>query len=171
MKNNWILIGYMGCGKTTVGRWLAGQLGLPFVDTDQWIETKEGCKISRIFSRQGEEAFRAMETDCLKELLAEGQRAVFSVGGGLPLREENRELLEKLGTVVYLRTTPETIYSRLETDTERPLLQTGNRMDKIREMLRLRQPFYEAAAQLTVDTDGKTPEVIADEILGRKEKG
>ncbi len=170
MKNNWVLIGYMGCGKTTAGRYLAGKLQLPFLDTDEWIEKKEGCSVSCIFSQKGEEAFRRMETDCLRELIAGEEKGVFSVGGGLPIREENRRLLKQIGNVVYLRTAPETIFARLEGDASRPLLQTEDRMERICEMLKIREPFYEAAAWLTVDTDGKTPEEIVYEILEMREK-
>ena len=101
LKNNLILIGYMGCGKSSVGHQLSDFFSAPFLDTDQLIEKKEGCSIKEIFSRQGEEAFREMETECLKELLNQRiQGTIISVGGGLPLREENRKLLNRLGQVI-----------------------------------------------------------------------
>ena len=118
--SNIILIGYMGCGKSTIGKKLSYAVRKPYVDTDKLIETKEKKTISTIFSEQGEEAFREMETACIKSLFAQKQEHVIAVGGGLPLRSQNRELLKKLGTVIYLRAKPETIYERLKTDTTRP---------------------------------------------------
>ena len=115
MKSNIILIGYMGCGKSTIGRKMAEVLSVPFLDTDQWIEEREGITISEIFSTKGEAYFRDLETECLKELLrkedfsyageetekgkeyTEKRRKVISVGGGLPVREENQKLLKQLG--------------------------------------------------------------------------
>ena len=88
-----ILIGFMGAGKTTVGKRLAGRLGCRFVDTDEYIVSKAGMPVSEIFERYGEENFRARETDALRDLLSEEDMAVLSVGGGLPMREENRRYL------------------------------------------------------------------------------
>lgn len=165
MKSNWILIGYMGCGKTTVGRYLAKTLKVDFIDTDAWIERKHGCSISQIFAARGEEAFRDMETACLRELIETGSRGVFSAGGGLPLREENRKLLRQLGRVVYLQARPETIYKRVKHDTSRPLLQTADPEKRIIEMLKERTPFYLDAAELAIQVDGKTFEEIVCEML------
>lgn len=171
MRNSWILIGYMGCGKTTVGEYLAKQCKLPFLDTDQLIEEEQGCSISRIFSDQGEEAFRDIETACLRKLLEEQTEGVLSVGGGLPLREENRRLLRAMGTVVYLRAGAAAIYERLERDETRPLLQTDDRMGKIVQMLEIREPYYEAAAHVRISTEGRTPEEIAEEITRSRPEG
>lgn len=165
MKNNLIFIGYMGCGKTSVGELLAMKLGVAFLDTDQWIEGVQGCSISTIFSIQGEEAFRDMETDCLQYLLKEKTGGVISVGGGLPLREENRKLLKRLGRVIYLKAKPDTIYERIKMDTTRPLLQTANPRERIQEMLQLRESAYLAAADVVIETDRKTLEEIAVQII------
>lgn len=165
MKNNLIFIGYMGCGKTSVGELLAMKLGVAFLDTDQWIEGVQGCSISTIFSTQGEEAFRDMETDCLQYLLKEKTGGVISVGGGLPLREENRKLLKRLGRVIYLKAKPDTIYERIKMDTTRPLLQTANPRERIQEMLQLRESAYLAAADVVIETDRKTLEEIAAQII------
>ena len=96
MGKHVIMTGFMGAGKTTVGKALAEKQKVPFLDTDQLIEEKAGMTISRIFETQGEEAFRKMETSVLEDLLKRNDQTVISVGGGLPLRDENRELLWKL---------------------------------------------------------------------------
>lgn len=164
MNNHLILIGYMGCGKTTLGKKLAFRERLPLLDTDQWIEEKQGKEIAAIFDGEGEAAFRQMETDCLKEIKKLSGRRVISVGGGLPLKEENRRLLKELGTVVYLRARPETIYERLKNDTTRPLLRGDDPQGKIRAMLGTRGPIYEEAADVIVDVDDKPYEAIIGEI-------
>ena len=170
MKRNIILIGYMGCGKTTLGKKLSYKERVALLDTDKMIEKKQDMTISEIFAMQGEEAFRQMETDCLKEIAGYLDRYIISVGGGLPLREENRKLLKKLGCVIYLRAKPDTIYGRLKNDVTRPLLQGTDPEKKIREMLLVRGPVYEQAADAVVDVDEKGYEAIIKEIL-KKAKG
>ena len=165
MKKNIILIGYMGCGKTTLGKKLSYRKQAAFLDTDMMIEKKQEKTISEIFEKQGEEAFRQMETDCLTEIAGYKDRYIISVGGGLPLRQENRELLKKLGCVIYLRAKPDTIYDRLKNDVTRPLLQGDDPKKKIREMLLVRGPVYEQAADAVVDVDEKGYEAIIKEIL------
>ncbi len=165
MGNHVIMTGFMGAGKTTVGETLAKKQQLPFLDTDQLIEVKAGMTISRIFETQGEEAFRKMETSVLEDLLERDDQAVISVGGGLPLREENRELLWKLGTVVYLQVKPETVLKRLKGDNTRPMLQGGEAGERVRSLLEYRTPLYQKAANLVVDVDDKTVSKIAEEII------
>ena len=165
MKKNIILIGYMGCGKTTLGKKLSYRERVALLDTDKMIENKQDMTISEIFKVQGEEAFRQMETDCLKEMAGYTDRYIISVGGGLPLREENRKLLKELGCVIYLRAKPDTIYDRLKNDVTRPLLQGEDPEKKIREMLLVRGPVYEQAADAVVDVDEKGYEAIIKEIL------
>lgn len=155
----------MGCGKSTIGKRLAKRLHCDFVDTDALIEEKQQITISNIFATQGEEAFRNMETEALKELLTADTRRVISVGGGLPLREENRELLKELGEVIYLQAQPDTIYERLKDDTTRPLLQTENPRARIEEMLLQREERYLAAAGNIIVVDGKLPGEIVEELL------
>ncbi len=162
--SNVILIGYMGCGKSTVGRRLSYRLRMPYVDTDNLIETKEKTTISDIFATQGEEVFRQMETDCIKSIFDYRQDYVIAVGGGLPMREENREIMKKLGTIIYLRAKPDTIYERLKNDTKRPLLQGEDPQGKICTMIGLRGPIYEAASDYIIDVDGKSFEEIINEI-------
>ena len=162
--SNVILIGYMGCGKSTVGKRLSYRLKMPYVDTDKMIEKKQGTTISEIFAKEGEPAFRDMETECVKSLFDFKQDYVIAVGGGLPMREENRVLMKKLGKVVYLRAKPETIYGRLKDDTTRPLLQGEDPQGKIKAMIAQRGPVYEAAADYVIDVDEKDFEEIQSEI-------
>lgn len=154
----------MGAGKSTVGKALAKYLGYHFLDTDLWIEKKEGEKISLIFEKKGEEYFRNKETECLIDLLSKEKGKVISVGGGLPLRSKNRELLKKLGMVVYLKATPEVIFERVKNDQSRPLLQTDNPKERIITMMKEREEFYQEAACLTILVDNKSVEQIISEI-------
>lgn len=171
MRNNYILIGYMGCGKSTIGKKLSAILNLKFLDTDAWIEGRQGMTISEIFATKGELFFRDLETEVLQELLEKKETMVISVGGGLPVREENRRLLQQLGQVIYLKAMPETIYNRVKGDTSRPLLQTENPMEKIREMLGQREEKYQAAANRTLIVDGKDISEIVNEVLDVMKKG
>lgn len=111
-----------------------------------------------------------METECVRKLFANRQDYVIAVGGGLPLREENRKLLAQLGTVVYLRATPETIYGRLKGDSTRPLLQGKDPQGKIRRMIKERDPIYEQAAEAIVDVDKKSCEEIIKQIMEAVQK-
>ncbi|MBE5870443.1 MAG: shikimate kinase [Lachnospiraceae bacterium] len=163
--SNVILIGYMGCGKSTVGIRLSYWLKQPFLDTDKLIEKKEKTTITEIFDTKGEAYFRQMETDCVKELLKEKGSYVIATGGGLAVREENRRLLGKLGTVVYLRIRPETVYERLKNDTGRPLLRTEDPLAKITSMIKERSPFYEECADVIIDVDDKSFEQILRQIV------
>lgn len=164
-SKNVILIGFMGAGKTSIGQELAVRSGRTFLDTDEYIEKKSGMTISHIFDAMGEEAFRKMETEALRDLISTSGSYVISVGGGLPMRAENRTLLKELGTVVYLKVSPETVEERLRGDTTRPLLRGDNPRKKIEELLSLRGPLYEEAAHLIVNADGRTPEEITSEIV------
>ena len=164
MMDNIILIGYMGCGKTTLGIRLSYHMRIPFLDTDKLIEKNENREISGIFAQDGEEAFREMETETLRTLLRDKTRKVISTGGGLPLREENRRLLKELGTVVYLRAEPETVYERVEGDTRRPLLQCEDPLARIREMTAERNPHYQDAADIVIQVDDKDFDMIIQEI-------
>ncbi|MCD8039300.1 MAG: shikimate kinase [Lachnospiraceae bacterium] len=163
MKNI-ILTGYMGCGKTTVGQRLAERIGYVFADTDGLIEKEQGRSISDIFAQDGEQTFRAMETALLNKALCDGKDGlVIATGGGLPVRAENRELIKRLGTVVYLRVKPETVYERVKGDTSRPLLQCENPLERIKGMLLQRSPAYETA-DFIIDADSLSPEEAAAEI-------
>ncbi len=171
MGEHIIFIGFMGAGKTTVGRAAAKALDRRFLDTDRLIEEKAGMTISRMFETLGEAAFREEETRMLMELLNEKGPAVISVGGGLPLRRENRRLLRMLGNVVYLRVRPDTVWKRLDGDATRPLLQGKDAVERVKSLLGDRGPLYEAAARLVVDVDGKTVGQIIREVEEKIRKG
>ena len=155
-----ILTGFMGAGKTTVGKALSSLMSRPLLDTDQLIEAQAGMSVSRIFEVWGEEEFRRLETETIRTILDRKEAVVLSVGGGLPLRQA--------GQVVYLRVKPQTVLTRLKGDTTRPLLQGGDVEEKVRNLLTLRGPVYEEGAHLIVDVDGKTPQQIGEEILCKK---
>lgn len=160
---NVVLVGYMGCGKSTVGQALAEKTGRTFLDTDAAIEEAEDCSIREIFESEGEEAFRRMETDLLRRLADTAVNTVIATGGGIVLREENRKLLTKTGKVIWLSASPETTMERVKSDSARPLLDSASVQeldDKIRSMLTSRGPAYSAASGCKIDTDGKSVEEI-----------
>lgn len=161
---NIILIGFMGAGKTTAGTALAEKLGFCFLDTDHLIEQQSGMKVRELFEHYGEEYFRSKETECLRDLLSKGGAHVISVGGGLPLREENHSLLKELGLVVFLSIRKNTVLDRLKGDKTRPLLKGADVEAKVDELLRYRNPIYSQAADLVVETDGKSIRTIVKEI-------
>ena len=169
-KRNIVLIGFMGSGKTTVGVRLSYRVRKPIEDTDKLIERKEKCTIREIFDRDGEEYFRKLETDMLKEAVSKYKNHIISVGGGTPVRQENRELLKQLGTVVYLRVKPETVYARLQKDTTRPLLQCENPLERIRQMLDARKEAYEACADIIVDVDELSMQGVVSAIQQKLEE-
>ena len=165
MKDNIILTGFMGCGKTSVGIRLSYTLRRTLIDTDKWIEKKQGKTVSEIFASEGEDAFRRMESECIRELIGTADGQVISTGGGLPVRKENRKLLKELGTVYYLKATPECVYERLKGDTTRPLLQGENPREKIRELLEAREAFYQEGADVVIEVSAKSFEDIITEIV------
>ena len=162
---NLILCGMMGAGKTTIGIKIAELTGRRWYDTDGLIVDKHG-KISDIFEYYGEAHFRKLETEIVKDL-AKKDGLVISTGGGLVLKKENNEVLQKNGKIVFLRATLDTLSKRLKVDGERPLLQTSteNIRDRLARLLAERSPIYEHVADYIVDVDGKTPEEIAKEIV------
>jgi len=153
---NIVLIGFMGCGKSTVGRELHKRLNYPLIDTDHEIEARAGMPIKEIFAGPGgEPEFRDMETALLQELIAtDGQRRIISTGGGICGREENRRLLRQLGYVVWLHAPIETIIERTSKNHDRPLLNTPDPEARIRELMDLRDPLYRETAHLDIDTTG-----------------
>ncbi|MDR2889776.1 MAG: shikimate kinase [Lachnospiraceae bacterium] len=163
---NIILIGFMGCGKSTVGRILAAETGAPLVDTDHFIEKQMGKTVSAIFESYGEAFFRQAETDCLRELLNGSEAGqIISVGGGLPMKEENRQMMKQLGKVCYLKTALPVIMARLQGDCSRPLLAQEQPAKRAEELLTVRHPVYEAAADIIIDTSDQDPQAIAQSIL------
>lgn len=160
------LIGMMGTGKTSIGRLLSRRLKIPLLDSDQFLEQQSGKSIAAIFSDSGESAFRDMET-CFLENLAQQSitKQIISTGGGIILRSENRELLRKLGAVIWLDADFETIRTRIENDTSRPLLNTPDYENRIRTLLTDRQPLYAQTADFRIDTRNATPHAISETII------
>lgn len=160
---NIILIGFMGAGKTTVGRKLANRLGYFFLDTDHRIEERQGCSITEIFRYAGEETFRDLETHFLEEMQSL-QNTVLSTGGGMFLRPTNRDLLKNMGKTVYLQVDVSTLMQRLQADQHRPLLQQANWQEKVQTMLAQRDPVYSQADLIVRAQDGP-PNVMVSRII------
>jgi shikimate kinase len=146
------LVGMPGGGKSTVGKQLARQIGVPFVDSDHEIELRIGGSIKLYFERHGEDAFRDLETEVITELIARTGDRVLATGGGAVLRERNRELLHGSATVLYLRSTPEDLFRRLRHDTTRPLLQVKDPLAKLRELHQQRDPLYRRSAHYVLES-------------------
>jgi shikimate kinase len=145
------LVGMPGSGKSTVGRHLARQLGMRFVDTDSEIERRLGMPIREWFAQHDEESFRDVEQDVVDEL-TQADGVVVATGGGAVLRPSNRDALHSRTHVFYLRSTPEELYRRLRHDTQRPLLQVADPQRRLREMFRDRDPLYRRVAHFVVET-------------------
>jgi shikimate kinase len=165
MGKNIVLIGFMGSGKTSVGREIARRLGWEFVDTDELVETTAGRTIPDIFAKEGEPTFRRIESKVVQEV-ASREHAIIATGGGVVLRPENVAALRANGVLVLLDASPETLFERIRGETHRPLLQVADPVGRIRELLAQRQPFY-AQADVVVDTTGRTVSDVADEVLRR----
>ena len=159
-----VLIGFMGAGKSSVGRTLARMTGLGRFDTDEMIANRFGLSISEIFEAQGEEKFREAETETLRELVGRGQ-AIIVTGGGIVLRKENVDLLRELGAIFYLSADEDTLFARISRRTTRPLLQTADPRATLKELLAARLPLYRSAADVEVDTSRLKHEEVARKIL------
>lgn len=157
-----------GGGKSTVGRQLARQLGLPFIDSDHEIEARIGMPIRDYFEREGEAAFRDVEAQLIDEL-TQGEARVLATGGGAPLREANRQRLRERTTVLYLRSTPEELYRRLRHDTTRPLLQVADPLRRLRELFRARDPVYLRTAHFVIETGRPSVPALLQMILAQLE--
>jgi shikimate kinase len=157
---NVVLVGFMGCGKTTLGARLAHMLGLKFVDMDDRIAKKAHCSIPEIFAREGEAGFRRIESEVLEDLTAGGQM-VIATGGGVVTIPENLPKLRAMGFVVWLNPPERAIWQRVSRNRNRPLLQTENPRQTVHELLEKRRPLYAAVADLEADTKGLTPDEAA----------
>lgn len=154
--DNFILTGFMGSGKSTIGKKLANAFGYTFLDTDELLEKQFGKTIREVFENEGEEYFRTCETELLNNLITTCKGAVISTGGGMLMRDENVALLKKLGTVVYLDVKIETILDRLKNDTKRPLLQGSEFEQKTRMLYEQRLPKYRSSADFCLVTEEKS---------------
>lgn len=140
----------MGCGKSSIGRKLAGRSGREFVDMDRYIEEKTGMTVAEIFSEKGESGFRELETEACREL-SERENLIIAAGGGTLTSEKNVDILKQGGKIIFIDVSYETLCERLKRDTRRPLLQVENRNEVIKELLEKRLPLYRAAASAYVN--------------------
>jgi shikimate kinase len=163
MIQNIILTGFMGSGKSTVGRHLAKRLSWSFVDLDAEIVAQAGMSVSDIFAKQGESHFRQLEQQVLQRVLM-GERQVVATGGGVVLQEDNRRLLRQRGLVINFTASVESILQRVATDNSRPLLSTDRSPERIMQMIAEREPCY-AECDLRIATDGREVGDIVEEIL------
>ncbi|MHA1727587.1 MAG: shikimate kinase [Promethearchaeota archaeon] len=166
MKSNVVLIGFMGTGKTTVGKILADKLGKEFLEMDKIIEKKANKSIPEIFSEDGEIKFRELEMEVAKELSGK-KDSVIAAGGGVVLNKLNIDYLKRTAEIILLKATPKDIYDRISLDgkEKRPLLNNEDPMGEIKKLLEFRKPFYEMATNTSVSTHNKTLRKITEEII------
>jgi shikimate kinase len=162
-RRNLVLVGLMGAGKSAIGRLVAQQLGLPFIDTDTEIERVSRMTISELFAAYGEEEFRALETRVIKRLMRSGPRVV-STGGGAFINEKTRRQIERGGVSVWLNADLDVLWERVNKRDHRPLLKTENPKQTLKDLMDKRYPIY-ALADVTVQSRDERKEVIAAEVL------
>jgi shikimate kinase len=166
MNSNIVLIGFMGCGKSSIGRRLAARLGHSLLDSDDLIIASAGGKsITDLFAEEGEEQFRERETAELRKLVG-SQGVVLATGGGAILKAENRDLLRSIGRVVWLHADPDTLFERATRSRKRPLLEVENPRGTFNELLESRLPIYEATADIQVNATGLSHDQTVEAILG-----
>ena len=161
--NHIVIIGFMGSGKTRVGKRLAKDFDLPFIDIDRVVTRKMNLSVKDIFDKFGEPFYRALETTVIKELIKDQEQKVISLGSGLPMQEQNEKYIKQLGTVVYLKGSAETFRKRLEGNNN-PLLEGDNQEEKIKKLLKQRDPIYHKFADIEVVTGVKPFEELIKEI-------
>lgn len=165
-----LLIGYRGTGKSTVARALAAKLSFDWIDADDEIERRAGKSIAEIFASEGEPAFRDLESEVVADLCCL-RRTVVALGGGAVLSEVNRTAIRLGGIVIWLTASVDTLSARLEADeatkSRRPNLTASGGLSEIETVLATREPIYRACAAFEVDTEGKSPQAIAGEIVAR----
>ncbi|MCA1927802.1 MAG: shikimate kinase [Calditerrivibrio sp.] len=162
MKNIFF-IGFMGTGKTTISKLVSEKLGMKWVDLDEIITKRENKNIVNIFKENGEQYFRELEREVLREIADEGGYVV-STGGGIVIVNENMEIMKKNGIVVTLAASPEVIFERVKDDQDRPLLQVSNPMEEIKRLMFERAHFY-IKGDIIIDTSYGSPEELAEEII------
>lgn len=163
---NIMLIGFMGSGKSTIAKYLSHILEMQDLETDEFIVKREDMTINEIFQRKGEEYFRRCENNALRELETR-QGIIISCGGGMPMKDENVELMKKNGKIVLLTASPETIYERVKYSNERPLLNGNMNVEYIKDLMEKRKDRYESIADIVVDTNNKPIHVIAEEVVSK----
>jgi shikimate kinase len=161
-----VFIGPMGAGKSTIGRMLAKEIGYRFLDSDRIIEDRCGANIPWIFDVEGEDGFRVRETAMLKELSQEHQ-TVLATGGGAVMRPENHNVLKQDALVVYLKTSLDQQIERTRKDRNRPLLQTDNPEEILRQLFLIRDPLYTELADIVMHTDRKSPRLVVRQLVNR----
>lgn len=159
---NIFLCGFMGCGKTTIGKLISEKFKYKFIDLDEFISDETGLSVAEIFDKYSEEYFRNSETDALKKLSLT-DNTVISLGGGAILNPVNADIIKNSGTVIFIDIDEKVAFKRLKNDTSRPLLNTPDKFDKIKELLKERRPIYRKYSDITVNGDEK-PEIIAEYI-------
>ena len=165
-NKNVFLIGFMGCGKSTMARMLASTLSAEIVEMDETIEAEANMSINEIFEKYGETYFRDLESQLITRITKKGG-VIVSCGGGAILRPENVACMKENGRVIYLAATPETIYERVHRSSNRPRLNGNMNVEYISELMEKRLPKYEAAADVTIWVDGKSKEEVIEEIRKR----
>lgn len=163
---NIFLIGFMGAGKSTIARTLQRELGFPLVEMDERIVQEQGMSINDIFAQYGEAHFREIESQLVVDL-GKQEPSIVSCGGGVVVRPKNTQNMKKSGRIVLLKASPETIFERVKNSTDRPILNGHMNVEYIAELMEKRRALYEEAADITIQTDGKTREQICEEIIGK----
>lgn len=164
MRENIFLIGFMGAGKSTIAKTLQTMLGMELVEMDARIVEEQGMSINDIFAQYGEDHFRDIESQLILDIGTEGNTIV-SCGGGVVVRPQNTEYMKKSGKIVFLSATPETIYERVKNSTDRPILNGHMNVAYIAELMEKRRELYENAADICIETDGKSKEEICRKIV------
>ncbi|WP_343209739.1 shikimate kinase [Anaerolentibacter hominis] len=162
---NIFIIGFMGSGKSTIAKILSERTKMEYVETDAMIVGQEGKSIADIFETDGEDYFRDVETGILKQLEGQLDGKIVSCGGGIVLRKQNVESMKRNGRIVLLTAEPDSILERVRSSRERPILNDHMNVPYIRGLMEKREPYYRAAADFVVRTDGKSKEEIVREIL------
>lgn len=171
IKGNIAMIGFMGTGKTTVSRALSMITGLKEIDVDDYIVEKAGMSISDIFEKYGEEHFRHLETEALREIVG-GNGQIISCGGGAVLKDENVDILKENGTIVLLTASPETIFDRVKDHTHRPILNNDMSLEHVKSLMADREPRYQSVADIKVNVDSNDRVLTCYDILCKlEEKG
>ena len=170
MKSNIALIGFMGTGKTAAGKALAERLGKEFIELDALIDLKAGKTIPEIFKQDGEIAFRELEIEVTKEV-SEKKNAVIACGGGVVLNKINIDRLKEECLIVYLTASPRVILKRTSGDENRPLLKVVDRTSEIQRLLKFRKPFYERAADITINTSKLDITSVVEQIINKLKEG